>query len=162
MTDDARKATIAALRAGLSFADAAVAAGVTHRTLCNWFARGRRERRGRFFQFFRDCQMAALARKVACRKVVNRAVEDGDVKAAMWELERGWPDEYGPDRIKVAELDRENRRLADLVRRLEAGGAIAVRPDGPAGGDDGPTEPPTPGRRKRAAAEPAPPAAASE
>lgn len=119
LTPEIQERICQAIRTGNTRKDAAAYAGVSERAMAYWQARGRRRKKGRYFQFLQALQKAdadAICRNVAViqkatqggtvvsRKTITR--KDGSVEvsetfsepqwtAAAWWLERRRPDDYG-------------------------------------------------------------------
>lgn len=115
-----------AVRAGVPRKDAAAYAGINDSTLYRWTERGRKSKKGAFWEFCQQVKKAesdAVVRNVA---VIQKAAER-EWQAAAWWLERRRPDDFGrkekrehsydqrkPQR--VVHVDEEFRRLyADHV-----------------------------------------------
>lgn len=135
-----------ALRTGASIEVAAHHVGVAKDTVYGWLARGEREGDGAHAAFaeavhkaLADCQLANLA-------VIRKAALGGDTRAAMFLLERRFPDSFGrrdhhhinADVKQTVSHEDARRELESLLDRLPQPGAaaLAVRPPEPGGGGE--------------------------
>ncbi len=79
---------------GLPLCHAAAAAGISYETFCDW----RRQ-----FPEFSDAISKAIARGVSHRlRIVRKAMESGDVKAAQWWLEHVIPEHFAKNRVELS------------------------------------------------------------
>jgi hypothetical protein len=102
-------AIVNALRRGCTYELAARAAGVARVTLWYWLRKGKKSRSGKFRDFLNIVRRAEAEALAACAARVMDAIDQGDVRAACWFLERRAPEEYGP--LPVKALDRRLRVL---------------------------------------------------
>jgi transposase-like protein len=123
LTDQVQALITEALRRGATVRVAAAAAGISRHTLYLWLRQGRRLKSGRMVNFFNACRVAQAQALATCAAKIMEAVHAGDVRAAMWFLERRAPEAYGPCPVK--EIDRRLKALerADEVNRGLAGTA---------------------------------------
>jgi hypothetical protein len=73
---------------------ACAACGITDRTFHNWMKRGEEEKRGPFFQFLQSATRARATARMKLVKIISDAAPR-DWKAAAWQLERQYPEEFG-------------------------------------------------------------------
>ena len=120
------------IRLGLTYDDAAQAAGISYRTFANWMQKGREAKSGKFFQFFHALKRANAEAQMINAKIVHDAAKGGipiketrtviradgsqevtvtekvaqpDWRAGAMILERRFPDSWGRrDSLKV-EID---------------------------------------------------------
>lgn len=96
--------------AGMPYRYAAESAGISERSLHRWFARGRKETKGIYCQFWQAIKKArsdAMLRNVA---IIQTAAQK-TWQAAAWWLERQFPDEFANDSRTVRELKKMIDRL---------------------------------------------------
>ena len=104
-----REAVIAAYSKGATQLIAAKSAGVSVAALKSWLLKGKREGKGIYHRFFKDCEQAKAKGALACLEVVQTAASNGDWKSAAWFLERRW--QYTREATKQEEVIEE-RKLA--------------------------------------------------
>jgi hypothetical protein len=83
------------IKLGMPLKFAAEAAGITETTFYNWMARGEKEKKGQFFEFFeyiKQCQSTAVQLHL---KLITKAATKGNWQASAWILERRHPEEFG-------------------------------------------------------------------
>lgn len=95
---------VGALKAGVGFSRAAAAEGITPETLRLWRRRGERDPEGPYGRLAAEGAKAHARFLGAAERCVNKAIAEGDVKAAQWKLERQLPDEYGPRQTTSLEV----------------------------------------------------------
>jgi transposase len=118
-TPENRGALLERFAAGVSIPDACRAAGISHKTVKGWLARGRQESEGEYHDFARaadEARAAAAARQppmdeAELAEVVSRMARRGSVQAAKlrWEMLRA-PD--GQERPPADEFDELKARRA--------------------------------------------------
>lgn len=103
-----RQRILDAIRSGSSFADAAVFAGISRRTLNYWMQAGRQESApDEYRQFMVEVDEAMAAFKVDGVAQMLRIGQDGDWRAINRLMEVRFPDEWGPpkQRLDVGNAD---------------------------------------------------------
>jgi hypothetical protein len=105
-----------ALDAGLFVCMAAAWAGIGERTARRWLARGKADEAtdtpSNYLQLWQAAQIAQAIATDRALRVINRAIRDGDWKAAAWMLEHRWTERWGnpnPPRPGPAERGRRAR-----------------------------------------------------
>ena len=73
---------------GLSYALAASAAGVPYKTFNIWLNKGKTEKSGKYFQFYRYIQKRNADAAKALLEKLNDAVKAGNCQVCMWILSR--------------------------------------------------------------------------
>jgi transposase len=131
---DTEKLLLNAIRMGLTFKDAATVAKITERTFFNWIEKGRNAKSGKYFQFLQSLERAKAEGQAAVAQTVIKAAQGGlpiketktrqlpdgsievtviekvsapNVTAAMFILERRYPDEWGRKETVKLEGDPE-------------------------------------------------------
>lgn len=119
LTDKARREILQVISVGGSKSLAAKHAGITLVTLCNWLNRGERATRGEFKEFYLEFQQAQARPDILAMGIVQRAVKDGDIKAAMWWLEKktGWGQAQEPA-VQIS-ITPENMSVTQLLQEAE-------------------------------------------
>lgn len=125
LTPEVREAVLRALRNGNTREAAANCAGLTLRALYYWMAKGRRAKRGEFFQFFQSVKKAEAGAEIRSVAAVRKAGKT-HWQAHAWWLERRRSKDYG------RELDRL-RNVETRLKKLEKrGGQRGPKPRTPA------------------------------
>lgn len=129
-TPDARVEVCNAIRDGMTYADAAVMAGIGYSTFRDWMRRGE-EGEEPFFEFMVAAEQAALDWKASAIKGIAAAGTGAkaDWRASAFLLERRHPDQYGrgdsQTRI-VATLRTEAERVRDAILRWSGPDAARI------------------------------------
>ena len=80
---------------GLTYSLAAEAAGITYKTFNEYMNRGKTEKSGKYYLFYKHIQKRnADAAKVLLERL-NKAADAGNCQVCMWVLERRFSDEFG-------------------------------------------------------------------
>lgn len=95
LTPETHRLIVDALEIGATRKDAAGAAGVTYETFLNWMKRGEESKRGRFFDFFNAASRAECKARLSYLKVIKRASDTGDWRAALEVLKRRDRENWG-------------------------------------------------------------------
>jgi len=80
---------------GVPFKYAALACGISERTLYNWLERGKKEKRSKYFQFLqavKEAEARSIVRDIA---ILEKAAQEGKWQAVAWRLERRHPQDFG-------------------------------------------------------------------
>jgi hypothetical protein len=88
LTPEVHKAVVDALEIGATRVDAAGAAGIDYTTFLNWMERGEKDGKGIFFKFFKASALAEYRARLKYLKVIQKAADDGDWRAALEYLKR--------------------------------------------------------------------------
>jgi hypothetical protein len=111
------------LRKGLFRKHAAARIGIPERTTANWYHRGAREERGKFYEFYLAVDDAEATFAQTGIEMLT-AMQSGDPKVIQWLLSRRFPEHYG--RKDNVEDERPEDRAAQqqavrtlLMERLE-------------------------------------------
>jgi hypothetical protein len=96
---------------GLSYALAASAAGVPYKTFNIWLNKGKTEKSGKYFQFYRYIQKRNADAAKALLEKLNDAVKAGNCQVCMWILSRRFPDEFGRRVYRKTNVVSENKNV---------------------------------------------------
>jgi hypothetical protein len=77
---------------GLTYSLAAESAGITYKTFNIWLNKGKTEKSGKYFQFYRYIQKRNADAAKALLEKLNDAVKAGNCQVCMWILSRRFPD----------------------------------------------------------------------
>ena len=148
---EAAAAVLEHVRRGAPRHIAANAAGLGRSTLMRWMARGKKERRGQFRDFWDALKKAEAELIIELVQRINAAAERGTWQAAAWTLERRHPEHFSTHAKELAALRKEvvelrlkvppeetnpENKLADLLEKIlhdqttmaKAGGALLSQP----------------------------------
>ncbi len=82
------------LKAGNTARTAALANGICEATLINWMNKGRKQKSGKYFEFFEAIKKAKAEAEARNVLIIQKAAEK-NWQAAAWWLERTNPDKWG-------------------------------------------------------------------
>jgi len=95
LTKSVREQICKYIELGVPYKYAAIAVGITERTLYYWLSKGEEKNKGIYFQFFQDVKKAEAKNISRDLAIIEKAAQDGSWQAAAWKLERRHPDEFG-------------------------------------------------------------------
>ena len=107
-----------ALRLGVSWSAAAAHAGVTATTLMDWNARGR-DGEQPFADFLEATTRARESAETRAAAIVWNAIDEGDVSAAQWFLERRRSETWGRQDKVAVQVD-PSQALGALLKGLHS------------------------------------------
>ena len=133
LTAKRKRRILKALRAGTTRACAARYSGITYRSFAGWMARGAKEKRGVFFQFFQDVRIIEAELEMEMCGVIVDGSKD-DPRWAAWWLERRRKTDYaqttknevsGPEGkpLKI-QIKPSNDKLTEIAEALADLGLI--------------------------------------
>ncbi len=92
-------------------------AGIDPSTLYRWIERGAEEREGLYVDFRRDVLQAQSRPRVAAHACILKAIQNGDVRAAKYVLDRKPPKDLSEAKISAESAAVKYRReLLELLR----------------------------------------------
>ena len=118
-TDKYKRKVLEATSLGCTRAITCKYAGIAESVLYDWLARGRVAKTGQFFDFYGDFQRAEAMSAIRSLSALHSAMQDGDVRAAMFLLERrhGYTrEDRAPIEINISHESQNIRELMDAVR----------------------------------------------
>lgn len=116
---------------GVTFRDAALAAGVEEATFYNWMKWGKEQKKGLYFEFFKSVRSAESVARKNFTLVITKAAQDNDWRAALEYLKRHDRTTWG-DNVDVTaqNTDAEPSRVfipADMLAPSFVGSYRAVK-----------------------------------
>ena len=119
LTDKTRREILQVISVGGSKSLSCRHAGITLVTLLNWLKRGERATRGEYRDFYLQFKQAEARPDILAMGIVQRAVREGDVKVAMWWLEKktGWGQVQEPQ-VQIS-ITPENMSVTQLLQEAE-------------------------------------------
>ena len=81
-------AILEAISIGCTFELAAERAGISRQTLYNWILQGKKAKHGKFYDFVQQLKRAESRSAVAALATINKEIQQGNLKAAFFLLER--------------------------------------------------------------------------
>jgi hypothetical protein len=79
----------------LTYALAANSAGVTYQSFNLWVSKGKAEKFGKYFEFFKYIQKCNADAAKALLERINLAAKAGDTRVCLWILERRFSGDFG-------------------------------------------------------------------
>lgn len=135
LTPELQERIVQAIRAGNYVATAVAYAGISQSTFYRWMERGKRQRGGRFREFWEAIARAEAEAEVRNVALIQKEAQKNAVHAEWW-LERRFPDRWG--RREIAVEHRADDELTTLLKRFLFGGetsaAARADPDTSGGG----------------------------
>ena len=126
LTEEIEEKLLQAIRIGTAYELACNYAEISYVTFRNWIKRGERAKSGEYREFLKKVRLAEGKAVVGWLAKIEKALNDGDWKAAAWKLSRRYPKNYGK-RSTIEVTDEELvREYTEIVSALEAGG-VAVQ-----------------------------------
>ena len=101
LTPEVHEAIIKDIGNGVTFVDAAGAAGIEYTTFRDWMKRGEVESKGIYHNFYNACKAAQAQARKKFTLVIAKASADGDWRAALEYLKRHDPDNWGDKNTTV-------------------------------------------------------------
>ena len=80
---------------GLTYSLAASSAGITYKTFNIWLNKGKTEKQGKYYQFYKYINKCNADGALKLLERLNEAVKGGNCQVCMFILERRFPDEFG-------------------------------------------------------------------
>ncbi len=80
---------------GLTYSLAAEAAGITYKTFNEYMNRGKTEKSGKYFEFYKFIQKCNADAAKNCLERLNEAAKAGNCTVCMWILSRGFHEDFG-------------------------------------------------------------------
>ena len=110
---------------GLTYSLAAEAAGITYKTFNDYMNKGKTEKSGKYFQFYKYIQKCNADAAKECLKHLNDATKAGNCQICMWILERRFPEDFARREYRKINAASENKnenveitvKEADLLRK---------------------------------------------
>lgn len=132
LTPEIAERICSALRIGASIDIAAHHAGVHRDSIYRWLQRGEQEFKGAYAAFFEQTQRARADCQISALAIIKKASLAGDVKAAMFLLERRFPGDFGPRNHHQIEARVDQKvSVEDARAELESVLSRFASPDSP-------------------------------
>ena len=101
---------------GLPYSLAAEAAGIAYQTFNDWMNKGKTEKSGKYYQFYKYIQKCNADATKECLKRLDVAVKAGDTRICTWILERRFPENFGRHEYRKMNVVSENlNRNVELI-----------------------------------------------
>lgn len=121
LDDSIKRRILEVIGVGGTITLAAKYAGVSRQTLHDWLAKGEKQKRGLYRDFLDDFRRAEARPSIMAMGMIQRAIQDGDLSAAKWYLEKrvGWGQkEDAPVQISISHEQLSVKQL--LIEASEA------------------------------------------
>ena len=102
---------------GLTYSLAASSAGITYKTFNIWLNKGKTEKSGKYYQFYKYIIKCNADGALKLLERLNEAAKGGNCQVCMFILERRFPDEFGR---------RGNRKTNVVSENLNQNGEIII------------------------------------
>jgi hypothetical protein len=102
---------------GLTYSLAASSAGITYKTFNIWLNKGKTEKSGKYYQFYKYIIKCNADGALKLLERLNEAAKGGNCQVCMFILERRFPDEFGR---------RVNRKTNVVSENLNQNGEIII------------------------------------
>lgn len=93
---------------GLPYSLAAEAAGITYQSFNDWMNKGKTEKSGKYYQFYKYIQKCNADAAKECLKRLDGAAKAGDTRICTWILERRFPENFGRHEYRKMNVVSEN------------------------------------------------------
>ncbi len=93
---------------GLSYSLAAEAAGITYQTFNSWINRGKTDKSGKYYLFYKYIQKRNVDAAKVLLERLNKAADAGNCQICMWVLERRFSDDFGRRVYRKTNVVSEN------------------------------------------------------
>jgi len=93
---------------GLTYSLAAEAAGITYKTFNEYMNRGKTEKSGKYFEFYKFIQKRNADAAKALLERIKEAADSGNCQICMWILERRFSEDFGRRIYKKINVASEN------------------------------------------------------
>lgn len=95
LTSETHDSIVKDIGNGVTFVDAAGAAGIEYTTFRDWMKRGEVETKGIYYNFYHACKAAQAQARKRFTLVIAKAASEGDWRAALEYLKRHDPENWG-------------------------------------------------------------------
>ena len=96
---------------GLAYRLAAESAGITYKSLNIWLNKGKTEKSGKYFEFYRYIQQRNADAARALLERLNVAAKAGNCTVCMWILERHFSEDFGRRVYRKTNVVSENQNV---------------------------------------------------
>ena len=93
---------------GLTYALAANSAGLSYQSFNQWISKGKTEKSGKYFEFYRYIQKRNADAAKALLERINLAAKAGDTQICMFILERRFSEDFGRRQYRKTNVVSEN------------------------------------------------------
>ena len=94
---------------GLTYSLAAESTCITYKTFNSWMKRGKTEKSGKYYQFYRYIQKRNAEGAKKCLERLSDAVDAGNCQVCMWILERRFSEDFGGRVYRKTNVVSENK-----------------------------------------------------
>ena len=111
LTPDTKQRIGENIALGLPYALAAEAAGITYQSFNDWMNKGKTEKSGKYYQFYKYIQQCNADAAKECLKRLDGVARAGDTRICCWILERRFPESYGRREYRKMNVVSENKNV---------------------------------------------------
>jgi transposase len=93
---------------GLTYRLAAESAGVTYKTFNDWMNKGKTEKSGKYYQFYKYITKCNADGALKLLERLNESAKAGNCQVCMWILERRFSEDFGRREYRKTNIVSEN------------------------------------------------------
>ena len=93
---------------GLTYKLAAESAGVTYKTFNDWMNKGKTEKSGKYYQFYKYITKCNADGALKLLERLNESAKAGNCQVCMWILERRFSEDFGRREYRKTNIVSEN------------------------------------------------------
>jgi DNA-directed RNA polymerase subunit F len=108
LTPDIQKKIGDNIYLGLTYSLAAEASGITYKTFNQYMNRGKTDKSGKYYDFFKYIQKCNADAAKELWERLNSAAKAGDTRICMWILERRFPEDFARRQYRKTNIVSEN------------------------------------------------------
>ena len=101
---------------GMPYEHAAVSAGVSYDTFNNWMKKGKVQKSGKYFEFFKTIKEAEAKGIKNNLALITKSSKEGSWQASAWILERRHPEEFGRREVIKASVEHDGKIQLNVKR----------------------------------------------
>ena len=101
---------------GLPYSLAAEANGIAYQTFNDWMNKGKTEKSGKYYQFYKWIHKCNADAAKECLKRLDGAAKAGDTRICTWILERRFPEDFGRHEYRKMNVVSENLKSERRVK----------------------------------------------
>ena len=104
----------------LTYSLASESVGITYKTFNDWMNKGKIEKSGKYFRFFRYIQKRNADAAKSLLEKLNDSAKAGNCQICMWILERRFSEDFGRREYRKMNVVSENQNVNGEINVKEA------------------------------------------
>ena len=109
LTDEIKRKIGDNIALGLTYSLAPEAAGITYKTFNIYMNRGKTEKSGKYFEFYKFIQKRNADAAKSLLERIKKAADAGNCQLCMWILERRFPEDFARRQYRKMNVVSENK-----------------------------------------------------